>query len=158
MWIRQCGRVLQITGVVNKTDTWWFDIENPSIPFLWAHSAAVSAEIPRPPLSPSTSCSSPGGSQGVPRPANEVFTSVSWVFPSGTCPEGLSKEEIQTRCHLNWFLSMWSRNGSTLSSDRVTEHHTLSLRKPPCRGGVSKSRFQGSCPFSTNLPLKIRID
>ncbi|KAK0151754.1 hypothetical protein N1851_006880 [Merluccius polli] len=80
----------------------------------------------------------PGGPRGVPRPAGICNPSSQfWVYPvvsyqldvPGKPPRG----GILIRCpnHLNWLLSTPRSSGSTLSSLRMSELLTLSLRLSP---------------------------
>ena len=69
----------------------------------------------------------PGGSRGVPRTTQRCNpSSVSWVGP----PRGLLHPN-QMLNHLNWLLWTWRSSGSTLSSSRMSELLTLSLRLSP---------------------------
>ncbi|XP_054645167.1 afadin- and alpha-actinin-binding protein-like isoform X2 [Dunckerocampus dactyliophorus] len=81
----------------------------------------------------------PGGHQGVPRPAVRQSLQCVLGLPRGLLPAGHAWNTspgrrpggIRTRCssHLSWLLLFMRRSsGSTLSSSRITELLTLSLR------------------------------
>ncbi len=105
-------------------------------------------------LSLVTSSSSSGGTPRHSQASRET-SSLQRVLglPRGLLPVGRARNTfpgrrpggIWNRCpsHLSWPLSMWRSSGSTLSSSRVTELLTLSLRERPAT--LRKKLISAAC-------------
>ena len=96
--------------------------------------AAASAEKPRPPSPQLLPPALPGGSRGVPRPAERYNpSSVSWVDPGVSSrwdmPETPPEGGVLTRCpnHLNWLLSTWRSKCWYVGQVNIYTSHWLVL-------------------------------